>query len=422
MNDRLLTMFGAAAAFAICVALLVPTPSPEAPVSRPITSDRAGHGLHALFQWISRSGVRASILYRRYSTLNELAPGSGNLLIITLPQRIPSREDERESLADWVAAGNTALVMVGNVTAPDWATANGSANADGDSKLAATLEFDFAQAPAPKDASNSSVAGLKAALQTRPNTSRLVPVGKHALLTGVDQVSTDRAAVFGRALQVTGHKKARVLPALLRGEAARAEDLWTGRVGAGRVMVLADPAIFANAHLGEMDNARLFNNLVTLVRSNQGVVVFDDMHQGVSDLYDPQAFARDPRVYFSLLFLLGLWLAWITGHSNRFGPVGSDAQTQVKISYARAVGGLLARQSTPRAAASALIAAFLRDCGRRHPALFERGLDGARLAALPGMPATALAGLAVAQQALAAGRCPDLIKLTNDLRTLRMRL
>ena len=426
MKDRLLSVFGAAAALAISVALLVPTPSAEAPVSRPISSDRGGHGLHALWQWISRSGVHASALHRRYSTLDELAPGSGHLLVITLPQRTPSRADELARLGDWVAAGNTALVMIGDVTAPTWVAANSAAHGnrdrDGNQRLAAILGFNFAQAPAPKHANSHPLVGLNGAPQAARTTSRLLARGEHPLLAGVREVSSDAAAPLSRPLQIKGQKKMRVLPALLAGKAARAEDLWIGRMGAGRVVVLADPAIFANHRLGEADNARLFNNLLALVRGEQGRVVFDDMHQGVSDLYDAQAFARDPRVYLSVLFLLGLWLAWIVGHSNRFGPARVDEQAQNNVSYAHAVGSLLARQSTPRATATALLAAFTRDCRRRHPALFEHGLDSPRLTALPGISAAALAGLSAAQHALAAGRSPDLIKLTNHLRTLRMRL
>ena len=421
MKDRLFSTLGALAALITCVALLAPQPDTSAPVSRPISTDRGGHGLYGLFEWVKHSDVPVRVLKRRYSNLWYLAPGDGNVLVITLPQRTPSRDDELEDLSAWIAAGNTALVMIGEVTAPPWTLANVAAGDDG-SELSETLGFHTVHAAKNKKAKARPLKRLNQALQTPAESTLLRPRGVHPLLAGVRQVRSDGNALGDITFAIEPEKKMRAWPALLKSENPRPQDLWLGRLGAGRVLVLADPAIFGNRHLGVLDNARLFNNVLAFARGEQGRVVFDDMHQGVSELYDPQAFARDPRVYGSLAFLLVLWLAWVIGHSNRFGPVHADRDGEASESYAAAVGGLLARQAAPRDIASALITTFARDCRRRHPGLFEHGLDSARLAHLPGMSAAALAGLSAAQQALAAGRCPDLIKLTNHLRTLRMRL
>lgn len=422
MKDRLFSTLGALAALIICVALLAPQPEISAPVSRPISTDRGSHGLYGLFEWIKHSDVPVSALKRRYSSLWDLAPSGGHVLVITLPQRTPSRDDELEDLSAWIAVGNTALVMIGEVTAPPWTLANAAAGGDGERELRQTLGFRAVRTPKEKMAKARPLARLNEALQKPAETTLLRPSGAHPLLAGVRQVRSDGNALRDISFAVEPENKMRAWPALLKGENLRPQDLWLGRLGAGRVLVLADPAMFGNRHLGALDNARLFNNVLAFARGEQGQVVFDDMHQGVSELYDPQAFARDPRVYCSLLFLLALWLAWVLGHSNRFGPVHADRDGEDSVSYAAAVGGLLARQAAPRDIARALIATFARDCRRRHPGLFEHGLDSARLARLPGMSAAALAGLSAAQQALAIGRCPDLIKLTNHLRTLRMRL
>lgn len=426
MKDRLFSALGALAALIICVGLLGPQPDTSAPLSRPISSDRGSHGLYGLFEWIKHSEVAVSALKRRYSDLWELAPDTGHVLVISLPQRTPSRADELEDLRAWIAAGNTVLVMIGEVTAPPWTLANTAADGDAGDALSETLGFHTVQTIKDEEKDEKdparSLARLNEALQKPAATTVLRPHGSHPLLAGVQQVRSDGNALLDTPFAIEPEKNMRAWPALLKGDRLRPRDLWLGQLGAGRVLVLADPAIFGNRHLGALDNARLFNNLLAFARGDTGQVVFDDMHQGVSELYDPQAFARDPRVYGSLLFLLALWLAWVLGHSNRFGPPQADHDSEHNMSYGAAVGGLLARQAVPRDIASALIASFARDSRRRHPGLFERGLDSARLARLPGMSASALAGLSAAQQALAVGRCPDLIKLTNHLRTLRMRL
>lgn len=425
MRDRLFSALGALAALIICVGLLGPQPEIEASVSRPISSDRGSHGLYALFEWIKHSHVPVSALKRRYSSLWDLEPRSGHLLIVSLPHTTPSRDDELEDLSTWVSAGNTVLVMIGEVTAPPWALADAAAG-DGDVALRKTLGFHTVRDLEVKDQAEDDRAQLQTrlndALRKPAETTILRPNGRHPLLTGIRQVRSDGNAIRATSFAIEPDKKMRAWPALLNGEQPRPQDLWLGQLGGGRVVVMADAAMFGNRHLGALDNARLFDNLLAFTRGEQGQVVFDDMHQGVSELYDPQAFARDPRVYASLLFLLALWLAWVLGHGNRFGPIEARHDDAEHVTFAAAVGGLLARQAAPRDIARALIASFARDCRRRHPGLFEHGLDSARLARLPGMSASAVDGLVAAQQALAGGRGPDLIKLTNHLRSLRMRL
>jgi len=423
MNDRLFSGLGALAALIVCVGLLAPRPEQGAPVSRPTSTDRGSHGLYGLFEWIKRSHVPVDSLRRRYTSLWEMAPGGGHMLVITLPQRTPSRDDELEDLGAWVANGNTAVVMIGEVTAPPWTLANARADGDDGHALRVALGFHTEhKQPDKKKKATPPLARLNAALEKPAAQSSLRPAGVHPLLDGVEQLRSDGDVLRDITFELEPEKKMSAWPALLTGSGVRPRDLWLGRLGKGRVVVLADPAMFGNCHLGAADNARLFNNLLAFARTDQGRVLFDDMHQGVSELYDPQAFARDPRVYGSLLFLLTLWLVWVIGNGNRFGPVQSERDSDIEMTYAEAVGGLLARQAAPRNVALALIAAFARDCRRRHPGLFEHGFDSARLARLPGLSPAALAGLEAAQDALAHGRSPDLIKLTNHLRTLRMRL
>ncbi len=417
MSERLVTLLGAALAVLIILGLLVPTLTVEPIASRPLTTDRGAHGFHALQRWLEQSGISPLSLRRRYTTLPQLVSATGNLLISTLPHATPARSDEIAVFAKWVAQGNTVLLLVAGVTAPPWAATNPGDNTE----LAQALGFSLTRAPT-KPVTHDNPIEKPPASDHASVATGLLPIGRHPLLTDVQNLSGDVQHPAERPLLFAPRDKMRPVVALLRGQLPQTEDLWLGRVGAGRVIVLTDPALFANGHLGEADNARLFNNLLGLVISKGGRVVFDDMHQGVSELYDPRAFARDPRVYVSATFLLGLWLVWVVGHSNRFGAVALSPMAESSAAYARAVGGLLARQLTAREAAIALIAGFERDCQRRNPHLLGAGAASERWTTLPGLPTDALAGLRAAKNILAAGATPNLIELTNHLRLLRIRL
>ena len=51
--------------------------------------------------------------------------------------------------------------------------------------------------------------------------------------------------------------------------------------------------MFTNRALGNDDNARLIANIVSVSVARDGVVLFDDLRQGLSASYDPARFYRD---------------------------------------------------------------------------------------------------------------------------------
>jgi hypothetical protein len=130
MKDRLLTIAGGLLAFVLVVVLLVPVQRDESDrISRPLSTDRGRAGLQGLARWLEEGRVPTDALRRRYAALSaslDLSP-RGNLLIISLPQRKPSRLDERQALRRWLAQGNNALVLVAAGDTPRWvATSAGS--------------------------------------------------------------------------------------------------------------------------------------------------------------------------------------------------------------------------------------------------------------------------------------------------------
>ena len=68
-------------------------------------------------------------------------------------------------------------------------------------------------------------------------------------------------------------------------------------MGAGSILLSAGGTLFTNRALGNADNAGLFANIVSARVARDGVVLFDDLRQGLSANYDPARFYRDPRLY-----------------------------------------------------------------------------------------------------------------------------
>ena len=143
MKDRLLTIAGGLLAFALVFILLVPVQRDEsARISRPLSTDRGRAGLQGLQLWLVQGGVKTDVLRRRYAALTsnfELSP-RGNLLIVSLPQRLSSRFDEREALRSWLARGNHALVLIAAGDAPRWMVTSDGAS----SHFLEALDFELA--------------------------------------------------------------------------------------------------------------------------------------------------------------------------------------------------------------------------------------------------------------------------------------
>ena len=88
----------------------------------------------------------------------------------------------------------------------------------------------------------------------------------------------------------------------------------------GRILLSAGGSLFTNRALGNDDNAQLFANIVSARVARDGVVLFDDLRQGLSASYDPARFYRDPRLLQTMFIVLGLWLVWVLGSTRLRAP------------------------------------------------------------------------------------------------------
>jgi hypothetical protein len=151
-------------------------------------------------------------------------------------------------------------------------------------------------------------------------------------------------------------------------------------------------------------------------------VIFDDTHQGDARLYDPAAFYRDPRLRASVIFLVGLWLLYLLGYSNRFVGATLAARGVSGLSFVRAVGGFYARMLQPPAVAQGLFRHFFNALRRRAglPANGEPAWE--MLARAPRVDAVRLAELRTLHARVVSGERADLVRIHNLMLELKGQL
>jgi hypothetical protein len=216
-------------------------------------------------------------------------------------------------------------------------------------------EADARDASHKDDEENEDDFGVKRGkLLEVPARIALTATGPHVLLADVKtlELATDYE-VQGWSLRMPYDNFVLTLARTANGEGAVFEQ----RVGEGRVLLSAGGTLFTNRALGSADNARLFANIVSARMASDGVVLFDDLRQGLSASYDPARFYEDPRLYKTLFILLGLWLVWVLGSTRLRGPpiVMHDPSEAELVQHA---GGLIARTVKPSRTALRLFDLF----------------------------------------------------------------
>jgi len=372
VRDRLVTIAGGLLAFALVVILLVPVERDDSDaLSRPLSSDRGGAGLRGLARWLDEGGVATETLTRRYSALAsnlELSP-QGNLLIVSLPQLTPSRAAERDVLLGWLAQGNDALVLVAAGDAPPWTwRIYGEDTYELLEHLGFTLDMTKGGPPAPaagQEASSGEPASTDPWQAIESEAVALRPRVRHPLTDDVNRVSTRSYRPLDRDWQFDGVANGRVVLPLL-GEPGNGAAFWEARVGLGRLWVSRYSDLFSNAELGEANNARFMANLLGASLGRNGRVIFDDMHQGATDLYDPRAFFSDPRFINTMIVMVVFWLLYLVGRSRRLAPARDAVHRYYAADLARAMAGLFVRRLGPVTVERQLFAFFFNDLRARN--------------------------------------------------------
>jgi hypothetical protein len=253
----------------------------------------------------------------------------------------------------------------------------------------------------------------------KPPEPALAAVGSHPINERVIQLATKGEGPASEwLLKSTGSEAVLVL--------ARRTDtdrpaIWLWPRGAGTVLVSAWASPFANGQFGKADKARWVSQLVGWALAPGGAVVFDDMHQGASVYYDPDAFFGDPRLKHVLLWLVGLWFAWVFGvRVLRAAPPARPPLDDTAM--LRVTGGFLAHVLKPADAARELFRHFFNRL-RRRLSLPENGEPlWDWLAAQARVEESALRALRAQYEHAATGRRINLVTLRNQLHDLTGRL
>jgi hypothetical protein len=321
VKQRLLTLALAAGALFLFYLLLFPKPLPssEKP-SQPTSIDGGPDGLQALWRWMQAENIPESSLRYRYDRLQEADNGNatGNVLITALPHRPAMRSTEWVPLARWIRAGNTLLVIAALDDTPRWSLFGDPAIL---AELSGLTRISFVPAPEDKDKDkdkdkSSDAAGgsklrqgLKAVLGN-PDIEA-TPLGEHPLLSGVHLLHG--ASQYPASAWLSTPMSANLALELLRRSDTGTPMMWLSRHGKGQIIVSTLVSPFTNSQIDKADNAQLLSNIIAWSRGLQGVVIFDDAHQGLVSYYDSKAFFSDPRLHRTLLWLLVLWLAFVLG-------------------------------------------------------------------------------------------------------------
>ena len=373
MRERLVTLLCAVGALLLFAALFLhgdDSVRGGRDSARPLTPERRANGYYAASSWLATSGVPVISLRERFGALAQRRdlPASGNLLIVTLPAAAGFLTQEFVPLDHWIRSGNTLLVLAALDDEPDWAFLQRAA-APVDLNLLTGLSFETLRARESRAGrigrSAPAAPGDTFRPFLQPQRVTLLPNLPHpyfrhvatlaALSDYAPQAWTLKLPYDGFALELAHEHD------------SGAGALWTRPLGAGRIIVSACGSLFTNRALGLADNAQLFANLIADSVSPQGAVLFDDAHQGLAPGYDVQRFYRDPRLYWSIAILLGLWLCWVLG-STQLRAVPERAPAPRREELLRASGGFLARVLPSDVAARRLLELFLQRLAMRAPA------------------------------------------------------
>ncbi|MCS6947069.1 MAG: DUF4350 domain-containing protein, partial [Steroidobacteraceae bacterium] len=359
------------------------------PTARPTTSERGGGGYSALAQWLRRSGVPYRSLRERFAALP--ASDSGSLLIVTLPGAVPVRTEEIAPLEQWLRRGNTLLVLAALADTPEWALDSAGIASDFNALTGLELETvsqrdrrrkalaraegsgNEERARPANEVSDEAGAGWQSEFDTDapeddarlllvPQVRTALPAGSFPWFAGVRRLEAlSDYATRGRFVRAPIDT---ALLALAREPSSGEAVVWLRGFGRGRIVIVCYGSLLTNRVIGRADNARWFADLVAASVGAGGFVWIDELHQGISNLYDPEKFFSDPRLYRTIAILLAVWLVWVLG-STRLRAASAAPAVLSESELIRVSGNFYARVLTSTAGARRLAELFFERLRRR---------------------------------------------------------
>jgi hypothetical protein len=358
MRDALITLAGALLSLIVLVSLMSPAQD-RLLLSRPTTEDRGNHGLAAAYRWLAGNNISTHSLRRPFSRIEQAAlPGSGNLLIVSLPALRQVLESEWVALNSWIGSGNSVLVLSAMYHLPQWnhsvELTRRQAIMDSIAKLTAD-EFSLQNDDIDLPETIFVLSDLRDSVRAfKPAPYTLYPTTRHPLFEGVGELQSwhtpglyryhGQSAETKSVYWTLDSDSSRLALRLMHGESPQQTGMWLLPVGEGWIYFSAFSDLLSNSVLKQHDNARWFSNLLAHALAEGGYVIFDDYHFGLSDLYDPKAFFVDQRLHNSLVFVGVFWLIYALGRSPRLAPVRRPVSEPASIDFVDAMAGFFARR------------------------------------------------------------------------------
>lgn len=344
MKEKLSVLLGVLLAAYVLYGMFAP-PAFDASPRRPLSTESGPSGYQGLWRWLSAERIGTHSFRDRYTALTDpkspLA-GSGNVMIVSIPQLSLPDRDELNALLDWIHKGNTVLVA---------ATLNDTLAWSYTGNLADHLDVFEYLTDIEVEARRLDEEGIW------PRDYVSVPVAGHWLTEGVRELAArSEAATDAWDLVVNPDQPAYVLATT---PATTTDALLVASIGAGALVISTYGSLLQNSVIGQRDNRRFVANLLRHHLAPDGLVLFDDGHQGLHSAYDARAFARDPRLWGSMGLLLAFWILYAVFADSRLGPAVEPRPRASQADFVRMLGGFLARKVSRQDAGLRLIENFL---------------------------------------------------------------
>jgi len=365
MRERLITLGGALLALLIVYMLFFEPPSAGPEPTRPVTTETGINGLYAIAEWLQRGGIPVFSLRERYSRLAdapEIPQPDGNILVMAMPFYSRPRDIETGELLSWVDRGNTLLILAALNDSPEWIFNAGS---DLTTDLATIAALSFATVG---DVDDDETPALLFDDGPAVYEYAILPKPAHPLMRGI---ATMVAVSDGATSVWDTYSRTLVIEAATM-EIPGTPIVWQRFLGDGHVIVLGSGSMLTNRAIARADNRRFIANVVDRHLGAGGRVIFDDMHQGISWLYNPDTLFRDARLHATIGFVLAFWLIYIVGSSNRLRDPGRDARPLRLSEFIDATGAFISRHTDRSEAARWLFRTWFNDV-RRHLGLPPNG-------------------------------------------------
>jgi hypothetical protein len=420
LKERATTLLLAAGALLLFYVFFLSTPAREAPGDElPLSTENGRDGYQALWRWLRAQEMPVLALRQPYSWLIGRTPltEAGNLLITTLPHRVPARSAELADLGRWVARGNTLLVLAALDDTPRWAV---SADESFLTTLHRLTGLDF---EASADSLSQPIPGRQRAVQSlerlvEPQRVEIHPTGRHPLFDGVSELVALSDFPASRwhvkpPVQAAAVDIGALAPPAQSGPVDE-PLVWLERRGAGQLILVGVAGSFSNGQITQAGNARWLANVIAWSLANGGSVVFDDAHQGATAYYDAHAFFADSRLHRTLLWILLAWLVFVMG-SQRLRPAVEGWSRPDVTTFIAVTGGFFASTLMPAAAGRRLFENFFDAVGGDRDLRGDGTAVWARLEADSRVPGLILAELEQLYARTLSGRRIDLVRVHNLL-------